>query len=112
MARTARGARVLVPEVDPDRPGRLENPNTLGSGSDERVDELGWGGFRSELAGVVLAAVLVGAEAEVRNYGGEVTTKSTLLSANGRSSALPRRIRALPPVPPFLIGSEYADVIS
>lgn len=63
----------------------------------------------------MLAAVLVGAEPEVWNYGGEVTIRSTELSASGRSSALPRMMRAVPrldvaPVPPF-VPSEYTGVM-
>ena len=64
----------------------------------------------------MLATVLIGAQTEVRNYGGDVTTRSTVLSANGRASALPRMICTDPavldiaPVPPFLIASEYDDI--
>ena len=65
----ARPPAVLVAEVDPDGPGRLDDAHHLLRGCDERVHELGRGSLGADLPVVVFAAVLVGPQAEVGRAG-------------------------------------------
>jgi hypothetical protein len=60
--------------------------DSLGRALDEGIEELLRSGLVAELP---VDAVV--AKSEVRNYGGDVTIKSTELSANGSFRASPRR---------------------
>src|SRR5699024_4928734 len=69
VVRACLAAAVLVAEVDPDRPGRLDAAHPLPCCCHQRVHELCRGSLSADLPVVMLAAVLVGPQAEVGRAG-------------------------------------------